>query len=975
MDKHELSIKIEQLSKLVRKGDYATAARVADQLEWKKMKQWSVMSNAIDAYIAIGKYDKARNVCIHAYNRNLGGRRLLATLTEMYIKLKDYDEAADVYREFVDMAPRDSARYTLQYKLRKAQGAPVGELIDILEEYKENELDEVYAYELASLYSEAGLADRCVKECDDMVLWFSEGVYVEKALRLKKMYAPLTPSQEERLARLERISSLGLDYDSIATEEVKEEAAEEEYTETEETTVKAIVEPELDEAPEKIELVLDDEDWDNSEEEKEDTSLKRSNILSIIPAGFKNKVKSVIAKELVPMEEPVGKNISDNSTALEEIIRPEATEEKVTYEEEAYREDSHKADSYKEEHKPVLTEYTSAYEDEEQDPLENTTTWVPVVPENEAADEHGEEEVFNAVTQEPEVQAAEETEQVQLEAVQNKQTEPETDVDDIKIEIKDYSVYDTRNLQQELKASLEEIMEAYQNREEKEAMLDENTITEYSAEQLENEPTKEIIINKHQWRKSSRNRVQTENSEAATVILDVEAIKAGINKQEAVQEPVDDQIEGQMDIMQWLSELEEEEKACNQVTEQVTEVVDNQITVDVTEEVAVTLEVTEDAGMEEPREIVTEPEIVEAETEPVEPEPVQAELEESEVVPEVVEEAEIEFEEIPEVEDFNGEVYEEPEAVVTEAEPEEVQEATGFAKAADEDDFPDLDEAISAGIEKIIDDTMNEAIAEHNIYDDIANYVLQPEERKFLGKYLYMSGMESHLSDFIGEKRLLKSDGTSSSGNAAVMGNKSTDKTAFAVNLVKAIHAFDDEREQTIARTTAENLNAKGIGTVKRKLLGGTLIIENAGKLIRERITDLVGFMSSETEGTLIIIADEEFGINKIFMENPDFAAMFTGRFLLKQYTVNELVGIAKDYAAENGWKIEDKALLKLYLILSRLHNDDQGNIVLEVKDIMDTAAANAGRHIGNRLFKKVRQTLTLKEADFEDVDEYDDEE
>ena len=161
MDKYELTIKTEQLDKLVRSRDYVSAAKVAEQIEWKKMKQWSVMSNAIDAFIATEKYDKARNVCIYAYNRKLGGRRLLATLMDMYVRLGEYEDAEEIYHEYVEMAPRDVARYILLYKLKRAEGAPVTELIEILQDYKEKELDEEYEYELALLYSEAGMTDRC----------------------------------------------------------------------------------------------------------------------------------------------------------------------------------------------------------------------------------------------------------------------------------------------------------------------------------------------------------------------------------------------------------------------------------------------------------------------------------------------------------------------------------------------------------------------------------------------------------------------------------------------------------------------------------------------------------------------------------------------------------------------------------------------------------------------------------------------
>ena len=142
MDKYELSIKTEQLAKLIKQEDYQAATQVADSIEWKKIKQWSIMSNAIYAYSECGMYDKARNVCVYAYNRNLGGRRLLILLTEMYINLEEFEDAEDVYSEFVEVAPRDTSRFILKYKMRKAQNASIDELIEILQEYKENEYED-----------------------------------------------------------------------------------------------------------------------------------------------------------------------------------------------------------------------------------------------------------------------------------------------------------------------------------------------------------------------------------------------------------------------------------------------------------------------------------------------------------------------------------------------------------------------------------------------------------------------------------------------------------------------------------------------------------------------------------------------------------------------------------------------------------------------------------------------------------------
>ena len=845
MDRYELTIKIEQLDKLVKNQDFVSAAKVAEQIDWKKMKQWTVMSNAIDAFVATEKYDKARNVCIYAYNRRLGGRRLLATLMDMYIRLGEYEDAEEIYREYVETAPRDLGRYTLLYKLKRAQGASVGELIDILQEYKENELDEAYEYELALLYSEAGLADRCVRECDELVLWFADGVYVEKALRLKQMYTPLTARQAEKLEKLERMSAMGVNSSDTVSE----------YTEN--------------------------EVWKNEKNEPEAADEE---------AGVGYDLSSE-----EPLEEPAEELTEEpaEETEWEPSQEPEPEEETGWAEPEEMQSEKPEPEAQAKENVKYI------------DNIGNTTEWSPIDVEEELQNPQGKEEpkASETTAAKPDMELIE-------------------DDYEINIKVPDYSVYDTRNVQQELKANVEEIMEAYHNREKQDELLEAQELAQ-AADNVE--PTKEIIINKHQWRKASRNSANKaqdapkQSSASKPQVLDdatkrlsfegltVEQMAAIVAKMQAEQQAKenadkeDDQIEGQMDITQWLSELEEEQQDNAAVNE-----------------AAVTIEKEpEDEAFEE--------------------------------IPDTEEPEDIAFEEIPDIEESEEETFEE--------------------------ELPDLEMAINAGIEKIIDDTVKNAIDDNRSAGEAGGYMLQPEERRFMEKYLYMSGMERRLCRYIGSLRNVSNDRNSSTGNVVIMGSRTTDKTAFAVNLFKALHAYDEKREQKLARISAEKINASGFESIRDRIAGQTLVIEKAGDLRREQISHMIEFMDSKTGGTLFILEDEEFSINKLFAENPDFAEKFTGRFLLKQYTVNELVDIAKDYADEQGWCIEDKALLKLYLILSKLPNDDQGNIVNIVNDIIKYAGEHAKNRLGNKLFGRFRSVLTIKESDFDIPDDEDEDE
>lgn len=984
MDKYELTIKIDKLDKLVKNRDYVNAAKVADQLEWKKMKQWSVMSNAIDAFVATGNYEKARNVCVYAYNRKLGGRRLLATLMEMYVKLEEFDDAQEIYQEYIELAPRDVTGFILLYKLRRAQGAPVEELINILQNYKEKELDEEYEYELALLYSEAGLTDKCVRECDDLVLWFSDGIYVEKALKLKQVYAPLTPRQEAKLAALEKMSAAVSDNKDLDDEAENEKEPESSMAYTQ---AAAYEEPEY---------------------EPEDSS----------------------------MEDESEADEADEDSEEEPVFEPVKKEKKSLFEWSSVSEKkSQKAESDKDQEKE---------EKKFVDDIENTTQWTPINPEKT---DFSDSEDVTDVTKEP---------------------QPEQDYD-INIKVPDYSVYDTRNVQQELKANVNEIMEAYHNREKQEALREAAQLEDI---QEDSDPTKEIIINKHQWRKASRNNAAPVVSAAGDVKpvrqqpidgLQVLAGLKGSDIREVTQQMTLEQMEdlvaqlqaeqerrkreakaentlnpGRMDISQWISDADDSADRPAKAEKSVMECATREIPVneirhrmetkkeehapeirkaeEVKKETARKAADVRNTASEAPydkhvvceaadiketaaeyldvKEIDSEPEYAgytAPETDDIEQiEQNDAEDEERaerEALERTVREIAASFEKAelgserkpehdkkPESEDIISDNIDDEDAQGYRADDSydyEFEEIPDVEDAQndlepDDEELPDLEKAINAGIEQIIDDNAK-ALAGGS---ESGRYVLKAEEKAFLDRYLYMSGMERRLCRYIGSKRAQQAGKLENAGNIAIMGSRNTDKIAFAVNLFKALHVYDANREQKLARISADRINERGYEAYADKLVGQTLVVENAGRLKREALASMMKMQGD----TLFIIIDEEFEINKLFAENPDFSDEFTGCFLLKQYTVNELVDIAKDYAEGNSWRVEDKALLKLYLILSRIPNDDQGNVVELVKNIMNHAAEHAKSRLGNKLFGKFRAVLVIKEGDLSLDDEYEEE-
>ena len=218
MDKYEYNLKFDQIKSFCADGKYESAAEVADTINWNKIKNVNALVKAGEVYEKVERYQDAKEVLLMAYDYSPIGRNIVFRLAEVAIKMEDYDAAGEYYNEFAEIAPHDNQRYVIRYHLRKAQGADYEELIGILEQLKELEYTEEWAYELCYLYHKAGMSEKCVDACDELILWFGEGPFVERALELKMLYQPLTKQQEEKYRRF-RLEKQGIT--TIGAEEME----------------------------------------------------------------------------------------------------------------------------------------------------------------------------------------------------------------------------------------------------------------------------------------------------------------------------------------------------------------------------------------------------------------------------------------------------------------------------------------------------------------------------------------------------------------------------------------------------------------------------------------------------------------------------------------------------------------------------------------------------------------------------------
>ena len=785
---------MEQIEKLKAQNDYVKAAEVADTIEWRKVKKWSDLLTGAEVFEKAGRDKEARNVCVYAYNRNLGGRSLVYKLTELSIRLNDLDEADDLYNEFVDMAPHDMSRYVLLYKLNKARGVSNERLISILEEYKENELDEHYEYELASLYAKEGRIEECIKECDDLVLWFNDGEYVEKALELKKEYAELTKSQQEKLEIMKEFRQAGLVYEpSLMKYNAEKETEKAKETENSEMSE---VRPDDISIPEKDYTLYDTQN-----------------------------IQEQLAKSMAGIFEEIEKENEEEYKVVSPVISKEETEE------------------------PAVEEPTEEIK--------------------EAPAEEDSDDGYDTLIDD-EISAT--TEPINVEVIEIQVADDEDEVD---------------------------------------------------------EPTREIVINTHRWNqvKSIMEEIPKEESES-------------------VLKPEDNSLE-----------IEPEEETESVDTETVKEEKNEQDSSILKEKLPVQMELE----LEEEKSAPVEGQIdllyyLEHIDDPVEDET-------QEEVPALSSEKE------PEKDHFDEILKDAVESGALKTEDEELEKAIDeltrqLMEEVASDIAADKEKAVEPVIEEEIEIKDTDSDSEG---DDTDRYIeeLGENAKKYVKKYLFMNGMESSIIHLINGKKREIPDGTSMHGNIIISGNSDTDKTGFAINLFKAMHADDEQKELKIAKTTAEVLNRKGVISSTAKIKGTTLIIENADRLRKDVLSDLNNFMETDTGSMLVIFTGEEYLLKKVFVSNPVLRSKFDYVLELKHYSVNELVEIAKEYAKVKGYAIDENAVSALYISFDDIIGDDAGSEIEKVKKVVDGAIIKNGKSSRNFFGKKRSGLIMLKEKHF----------
>lgn len=928
MNKYELGIKIDQIKKLAAKKDYAEAAAIAKELNWSKVKDWQSLATAINVQEAVGDYEEARDMAILAYNRNLGGRKLVYKLTEFFIKVGDFENANELYEEYSRTSQHDVSRFILLYDLKKAQNASDNELVGILEDYRDHEIDEKYMYELATLYYKTGRKEECVKTCDNIVLWFQDGRYVEKAVQLKEQLGvTLTKTQKGILEDVKKRK------DDI--EAAKEElfAKQKELIDLKRDDVEDVFREEdekISELPKKAaqtpkEVHLNVPEYDRQQEEGPLS-------MDLVQNDQNNDIKEFIMKALSKNSDNSKSQLSEQEASVRKIETPQVEKPEVA---EALSEAGEKAFS---------NEINKA----------NLSLKELIANAKQKLDNN-----YDKINKEDEAEQRRETEA--------RINEKAKDID-INVPVPDYSLYDTRNLQEELAANMSDLFRADE----------------------EDEDVKTFVpASKHQDEKQEEKEPVKENATAVSVNTDIadEAENTGTSDD-------DDQIEGQMDITEWMqsvreekygkqdtrefskSELErylDEKEEKSAAYEKMVErkkaealVAGKEIDKEEAKQVALAQMAVDSARMD--LAIRTgkaaarlEQEAAKAAAAVTKKAPVNAE-EPSEEIPLVT--AQIPTVSESMISDINSIMNDDNNK-------EEGDEAVAQQEAAA---GVEPEETVPFTRQNRQPESMEEYNTDNDEVEEEKDKKLTGELAKIFRKYRDMPGLEEQLVDLFDTIDDEMQINTSKVGNILISGNSSSDKTDLARTIIRAINTLYPDKQKKIAKTSGESINQRGIAKAMGRLKGTALIVEGAGTIQPKRINELLNCLEQDTDRMIVIFEDSDTDMNVLINFNPELTNTFNHRIILKQYTVNELVEMAKRFARKRQYEVDDDALLELYLKIDKLHNVNDNIKLDDIKEIINQAIVNSERRASRRFFgglKKKRSengdVIFLTEADFKD--------
>ena len=972
MDKYEYRAKTEQMLAYAEQKSYQKAMSIADTIDWRKVKNTAMLSTVSEIYENAGELGKARDTLFIAYDKAPSSRKVVYRLGIISLKLGHFDEAADCYEEFVKLAPKDPNQYILRYKILKAQKAPVKEQIEALEDFKHSEYVEKWAYELARLYAEAGMTSECLDECDDLILWFSEGTYVYQAMELKMKYKPLTPLQQEKYDhRNDGIGRKDSSKRKPSFRKSKERPAPNPRIAGKvRKDVHVTDSIDLPDLPEPMARTHASEPEAESQPKPRirstsdiSTTISGASLSDALKAGVAVASGAVAPESASDDSQMTGKMKIEEILANWEATQRENAKILEKSQEEAEKEKALREKKKEEEEevlgatKPILSddirklmeqlengeepEITDEDAEDFVDDEEDEATESPEDSSKEASDTDEEEPEENDFEEIVDSEEDDESDAVYDEEAEYEDEDDSEDDDDEEYEDEDDSEYDDDDEYEDEEDSEYDDDDEYEDEDDSEYDDDEEYEDEDDSEYDDDEEYEDEDDSEYDDDDEYEDEDDSEydddeeyENEDDSEYDDDEEYEDEDDSEYDDDEEYEDEDDSEYDDEE---EYEDEDEDDYQIDDELDE--DHKEDFDFEKESA--LDIDDHDSDEDDSDF--------------------ADLDSFE-----------DEEELDSSDDYLDLEFDEKPA------PEPKKETSKSAPT------PDIDEVLE--IEEPSEDEITERMGKFDTgfvvqgrYDLSATSEiglklgLTEEQKQLFSYFVPIRGVSEQLVEILdNDKRCRNRYGTSRTGNILILGRKGSGKTVLAVDIVKAIQKQRRLKQGKVAIVTGDSLNKKDIGSIIDKLNGGALIIEKASKMNDRTIRELNDMMDEQTGELLFLLEDQKKPLERMFASHREFKRKFTSRLELPVFINDELVTFGQTYAKENGYRIDEMGILALYSRIDMMQREDHAVTVAEVKEIMDEAISHSQKanvkHLVKRVFGRSTDNsdhIILKEDDF----------
>ena len=939
MGKVEQDAKIEAFKSAMNSRDYNDAVQIADTLDIKHIRDNNLLSLIADAYELSNDYELAKQVLLYAYENTKAGRHLAYRLCLVSIKNGELDEAEEFYEDFVEMAPKDTGRYVLQFEMAQAKNESKDKLIQILEEYVNIDMEEKWAYELAKLYKETGDTEKCVELCDEMGLWFSEGRFIKKAMELKKSIQPLNITQQQLLDR----------------PDVEEEEVVEEKPKSEPHVSKSPLESIMEKQPERTPYV----------DPEEPTPIKPGLDQPLGESSFENEYKpSFDITEIKVADEP--------KIHPENILTAQPVEEgpqQMSF----FNDDSPSNNKYDAENpnksfeKPsfLAEAEASMQKAPEEEPLpgvEDVEDMLKSLQERGILGSDTVDKAVNAInsdTHQIEEELKEEVDSILSEQEKEASEEPEAIADEYEKPQSRYS----REEPEEIESIVPNMAENFsEDNDVAERIIQGKDFTQPDIPQVDDSEDSKFhtVQMGSKWEADDERVIDSEPIEEydkpveAGVVDDFEP-EPGL-KENATNE-IGDVMHKPTEVMPDSDELEKESKKPVQAGTILDEAV--RPTAEVPKDVPVfdlsgeyTTQDNSESEVEEPEQpAVEEPEAKEATAEvnidgPLEPES-----------------------EIKQVLKESSETSAKIAMISGDAPENKPKEKPELPKEEQKEEAEDLGET------KVVDVPTKKELKQKakkekkkELNTERVKFDVEESDMAAFGNYLNVEGLEDSIkkvcNDLIQKFTGQKKD---TSANVIVMGDEKTGKTTMAIEIIKLVNKKSDRRNRKVAKISASTLNKKSFTSVLAKIKGCDLIVENAQDIHVTTIQEMVKALSPNTDSIIILEAETE-PMEELLSSTFSLGQTFNHIIKIKQYNIREWVAYGSEYAKTQGYKLDEVAELALFKSIDDAFGAHRGISKLDVEEIIDKAIERSerfGKKLSGIFGKKDEGLKLLDESDF----------